>query len=305
MGRGDWDSDKNAYKQYTNDDRLETLFGIADGWADHYLLKTGSDRYADESEYIVGHDKDGNRIKRTESEQRQVLALKAFDLLCLNFFRMKEESCYEDRETLETKWVRRIISGSLFPTVLNFFRIEKRQFSDIGIRNLSHHRDDRRSNNEKIAVDFLLKLPKFLWEWREYKISSFSSEKDKAEIAELNKMMRTRVDGAKVWMVEVLVNLRALHLLEPWIRELDAPCLAKLKEIALQAKLHGHAHSVSEERQVVTLDEACYLGSLSGWFLKKHELICREHARLTAILEAEDARDKAARKVKELTQSKE
>lgn len=308
MGREEWDSDKKEYKAYTTADRLETFFGIADGWADKSLLRTKGIPWGEEPKYYVGRDKYGNSIERTESEQRQVLARKAFDMLVVHFFRMPEvrEDSY-DRTNEENRWISRFVFGPLFPVVQNFFCI-RMDGSRNKVRNLSW-RSEQRPQSEKQAVNFLLKLPKFLWEWKEPSVSYWGkSPEDKARQKKEEEnilAMRAIVDGAKPWMIEILAELHELRLIGEWIRELDEPCLATLKEIALQNELaHHRRHPVTEDRKVATIDEACYTGSPAGWLLKKYELMTREHKRLTAIQEAEWARDKAAREVEELTRQK-
>jgi hypothetical protein len=115
--------------------------------------------------------------------------------------------------------------------------------------------------------------------------------------------MRARLEIAQPWMIEVLNWLGRLNVLERWILELSETCLAKLKEIALRSKLSEYhpQHQVKKSRTVLTVDEACFVGSPAGWLLKRRELMERVHARLTAIREAERERDAAEQKLEELT----
>lgn len=196
-------------KEYDEIDRLTFYLTIADGWVDNYLLRLSTDG---DKKYNVGWDSNGNIIRKTPRELRQQLAQKAFDLLCLNFFR-KVELLEGGRrgDEFNKDWERMITSERLFPLIQNFFRVEKERFSDIGIRNLSLE-DDRRSHNEQQAVNFLLNLAKFIWGWEEPEIPSYHPSKE--EIDKRLAETRVRVDAAKPWMVEVLAFLGRLDVFE-------------------------------------------------------------------------------------------
>lgn len=307
MGYREMDPETYRREPYTYADRLEEFFKIADGWADHYLLKTGRNRYGDEPKYVVGLDKNWNRMIRTESEQRQVLARKAFDMLAAHFFRMPSiQENSHNRSDDEFQLLQWFVFGPLFPVVQNFFRVDKSAREKAKIRNLSYPwRESERSQQEKHAISFLIKLAKFLWSWRKPCIDRWDNESpdtkathDKEEKESL--VMQATVDDAKPWMIEVLAELHELSLLEKWILELDGPCLATLKKIALRNELSEHGGPVIKSRKVITIDEACYLGSAAGWLLKKHELAVREHKRLNAILSAERKKREADREIAQL-----
>lgn len=82
MGRGDWDSnlgERGGYREYSNADRFEVLFAIADGWNDHYAFQTQGVSSRDEPTYMMGYDKkQERRIQKSVRELRQMLARKAF-----------------------------------------------------------------------------------------------------------------------------------------------------------------------------------------------------------------------------------
>jgi len=282
-------------KEYDEIDRIAFYFDIADGWADEYLHKLPTDGT---KEYFLGYDENWHKIVKNPSQLRQLLALKAFDVLCLNFFKMKLGEGGRRGEQFNHEWASQIVSERLFPIIQNFFRIEKGQNNDeMRTRNLA--RLLKQSHNERQAVAFLLNLAKFLWVWEAPDTTYWGPLKDEEDkrFAE----MRVRVDTAKVWMTEVLVNLDKLDVLREWILELDKACLAKLKEIAMRSMFELGLHPVTEDRPVATLDEACYAGSMAAWFLKEHWLRTREHQRLTAIRDAEERRAELDRKIDELT----
>ncbi|MFZ3043839.1 MAG: hypothetical protein WA058_01890 [Minisyncoccia bacterium] len=312
LGQREYDPDMHKYPPYTSTERLEFFFGVADGWlyGESFDFRTPEERFErqgypiNETRYFSGYDKNGDRREQGKSQLRQQLATKAFDLLCLNFFRMSEKREYRDTETPETKWLRKIVSGPLYPTIRKFFRVEKAEFGGVRIRNLSI-RSDARSNNEKIAIDFLLKLPKFLWEWKESQIESYWPEKERVEMEAMNTLTRSRVNEAKPWILEILILLGETRLLRwDWILEFDEACLAKLKKIALRNELQPHIHLFDEfrdgPRKVATIDEACYIGSPAAWLIKKHELMTRERTRLSDIQKAKRGIQEAKQKIKKL-----
>lgn len=286
-------------KEYNCIDRDIFYFSIADGWANRYLLQLPTD--GDNEYYAVGRDSNGNVIKKGPNELRQQLARKAFDMLCLNFFKVELLRGGRRGDEFNDVWESLVVSERLFPIIQSFFRAEKAEFSDnVRIRNLSYR--DERSHNERQAVNFLLNLAKFIWGWKKPDTKWYGSRKDEAD--KRFAATRARVDAAKPWMVEVLAELNGFDVLREWILELDKACLAKLKEVALRNELSQYRHPVTKDRQVATLDEACYVGSKTAWFFKEYELMTKEHKRLGAILEAEQQKTEANRRIDELTAKK-
>ena len=281
-------------KGYDAVDRYIFYFSVADGWRYNYLSNSlPGDR---EKIYRFGQDKQGRTIKTDPSGLRQHLARKAFNMLSLNLFKME----LFDRDSFAYNWQKEIVSERLFPVIQNFFRVEETFKNDFIIHNLSSH---DLSHHEEQAVNFLLNLTKFIWSWEEPDIwdSSKSEMKRKEDIV---KKIRNRLDVAKPWTIEILNCLNKLEMLWEWKFKINKPCLAKLKEIALHNKLSGFSNPVKESRLVATLDEACYLGSKAGWFLKEYELVTREHQRLNEILKAEQDKERADRKIKKLSVKK-
>lgn len=86
-----------------------------------------------------------------------------------------------------------------------------------------------------------------------------------------------------------------------WILQLDQACVDKLKEIALRNTITD-TNLVKKERQVLTLDEARFLGYPVAWFLEERELKLRERERLREIREAERSVEQANSKLAELTE---
>ncbi len=234
-------------------------------------------------------------------ELRQQVAQKAFDMLSRNFFKSQAEDALRARRHGEAPWGADIVSGRLLPIISGFFRVEENG----AIRNI--FRCDEPEHRMQHVTSFLPTLIRAIFKWEEEEIESWTLKPE--EVAKKNVETRERIDSAKLWAIEVLAGLRKLDLL--WgmygvqpdacgkFVELDEPCLAKLKEIALRNKLDKYYARVSKDRPVVTLEEACYLGSRAAWFLKKYEVAKTEHERLSAVLEAELERRGAERREQE------
>ncbi len=280
-------------KRYGEADRIRTYLAIADGWADSNIKLR-----EEEPKYVVDQDRNGNITRKTSSELRKQLACKAFNMLALNFFNL--ELWDGDRE-FRWQWEKVILSEELFPVIRNFFRPEKEQFgNDMVIRNLSRSREP--SHNEERARNFLLNLAEFLWKWKEPNYRYISADKEaRQKYLEYLAEMRSRIESAKPWMVEVLANLQRLDALEEFILELNGSCLAKLEEIALRAHLNQFRHPVNESRRVLSVEEACYAGSKAAWLLLKQRLKARVHSKLVAVRDAERNKAEAERALEELS----
>jgi len=286
-------------KEYDEFDRLISYFTIADGWRDKSLLQLPEDK----GKNFRIHDYENAVVMTagTPSDLRQLVARKAFNMLCLNFFRrMKLER--QHRGKYNHEWEELVVSGQFFLVIQKFFAAEEARVGrDIEIRNLSRL-DGQRSNNERQAVNFLLNLAEFLWGWREEDLLQYCSDENAIKkYEEYSANVRTHIDAAKPWMIEVLNFLNRLDILQPWIIELNDECLIKLKEISFRnTELSKFIHPISESRPVATLNEACYVGSNAAWLLKKHELKTIVHTRLKGIQEAEEKIAEANSRIKDL-----
>lgn len=235
-------------------DRLRLYCSVADGWADHYALRCNGDQVG----YLLRYE-EGLSVKKTARQLRKSLAQKAFDMLCLNFFRSKDIYSHE-----------RKIHHGLFPLIQRFFRPEKETDSSEYriIRNLSYNL--KGSRNEQFAVDFLIALINYIWRWKD----------DVYYPNEHQREIRMHIDSMKPWTIEVLNRLGKLDLLRQWLMTLDKASFSKLKEIALRARLRKGEHPVIEARPVASLKEACYAGSEAALLLSEYKLRKKVDARL-------------------------
>ena len=281
-----------AGQEYDEIDLLIFYFSIADGWTDGYIFQVPADKG---KKYQVGYDGNGNLKFKAPSELRQELARKAFDMLCLHFFK-KVELPHRHHEDFNNVWERTISCERVLSAIQFFFRTEKGIGSTIKIRNFSYRSE--RSHGEQHAVSFLLNLTHFMWEWEGLEVPSWFSNKEAKERHNLE--MRKRLDSAKPWMIEVLAYLNRLDILGEWLLELDGHCLEKLKEIAMRNELRADRYPF-KSRPVATLDEACYVGSKAAWLLKEYELKKSEHQRLEMICAAELKKQEAEQELKKLS----
>ncbi len=301
-------------KPYTDLDRIIFYFTIADGWADAYgMLQLPADKT-----YHTGYDLNRNKVEKRSYMLRGQLARKAYDMLCLNYFKIMNDrydrNAHSNPQGLG--WEELVLSDKIFPKIQNFFRAEKsrKDEDEIVVRNLHQQSrfsvaPDHPSHNEEQAINFLIKLTEYIWNWQEKKFKSYDCDKAKAaEEESLHEkeaaIIRIKIATAKQWLIEILAQLNKLEVLHKWILKLDKRSLAKLKEIALRNMTVAHGLLGTDTRVVQSLDEARYIGSSSAWLLLRHEIMVREDKRLTEIQVAEEARAKATGKINELTGKK-
>ena len=287
--------------EYGYEDRIMFYFFNADGWFDNNLLKSsGQSDY----EYLVGHDINGNSISKNQSELRQQVAVKAFEVLCQNFFKIKIDPRYTD--DLGRFWGELVFSEKLFPLIQKFFRVEKERYGDhIIIRNL-RPRPPREgwSHSEQLVVDFFVGIAGFIFKWREPGIDSWVKEPERSEKKKIIAEKCARMAEAKLWMIEILNRIRRLDVLRERMLELDKPCLAKLKEIAMRAKLNDTYHPIEKDRLVTSLEEACYAGSKVALFLLEHKVATDVQRRLLQLRKARMEKDEAEERLKKLSGKK-
>jgi hypothetical protein len=302
-------TDKYAHNEpaYSHEDVIVFYFGVANGWAAAYdELRVAGDTA---ERLFSGWDKSGCPILKTAWELRTGLARKAFDMLCTQFFCLnghdEHEECWrmrhDMRDAWQGYWAHEIATEKLFPCITEFFGIQKLGLErGFKIRNLSSS-DDRISHNEELARSFLVNLAGFLWGWKEDDIPTYLEQDTQNKVKAKNLAMRSRIETAKPWMVEVLSILGRLDVLQQK-QVLSQACLEKLAAIAMRSRLSRlYDHPVTADRLVTTLDEARYAGSPAAWLLARYETHARVHARLTQIRDAQAARAQAEEQLAELT----
>ena len=292
--------------------RVIHYLSVADGWNTYSALRLPDDGRIE----FMMIDSNKLQCERTPSQLRQEIAQKAFEILCLNFFKDRSK-CHDSAEY----WENRILSERIFPIIMNFFRVERDESGDrVTVRNLtSVGRIDKRIHSEQFAVDFLLNLVRFIWTWKSGQSTVwFDRQKEEERL----KPLRERIAFAKPWTIEVLRALGELRMLRDWLLDMNESCLDKLKEIALRSELEGGYDFLDRDHHVANVEEACFVDSEAGWLLKMYEIklqvktrldeerkaeIAREeaerteHERLAEIAKAKQQRDEATAKLDELT----
>lgn len=278
--------------------RIEFYLAVADGWRDSDLFGIKEDHHWED--YQFGYDKHGNPKRYSPKEIRQLVARKAYEMLCQGFFKKWAERKRDDDE-VRVMWNNLIISD-VFPALQTFFApMEK--YGRVIIRNLTRTSlfQKEHSHHEQQVAAFLLELSRYVWWLREREIPSWWNEEQKRTLEAENLLVPTRKKEGKLWVIEVLNYLDKLNILWNRAIQLDETDLMKLKEIALRTEMPDRSVLDREPRKAATLDEACYAGSKAAWFLKKYELITREGRRLAEIDEAERAQENARRKIEKLS----
>ncbi|HVN26264.1 MAG TPA: hypothetical protein VMT99_01240 [Candidatus Paceibacterota bacterium] len=298
MGTRHWEE-----KKYDHIDRVLFYMKMADGWSNGSLLKKAGDP---DKEYEFGQDKRGYVTKRKPHGMRQILAKKAFDLLCQNFFGSFElEGSGKHGDEWNRHWELDVVTPRFFPSLVKFFRTEKGWLDEESIRipNLNVPEWQDASHYEAKARDFVVKLSTFMWGWKEPDYFC-GEEEDRAAAVGENEKLRSRIETAKPWILEVLIGLNEWTLIRERLLSLDRACLDKLKEIAFRTKLSRHLHPVIEDRKVASLDEAYFAGSRAAMLLSQRELLLREGRRLQEIRKAHEMKQKAELVIKGHSNSK-
>lgn len=299
------DRTSHEEKEYDHVDRVLFYLSVADGWLDFGLLRNPT---ADSGEdYRVGRDRNGNAIRKTQPELRQMVAEKAFNILCQNFFKLDPELYKNSSERLTRFFENLVFSDKVFPILMKFFCPEvSGTHQRVPIRNLPRRTWRDISHNEELVIDFFVNLASYLFKWQAPEIASWKEESEKIKHKALVEKMCSRVAEAKLWMIEILVYINRLDVLNDPEKmfELDKLSLARLKEIAMRTELNDIYHPVEEDRSVASLEEACYAGSKAAVFLLIYRVRLDVHKHLLMIKRAQEDKDEALRKLRRLSGKK-
>lgn len=277
---------------YTEEDRAIFYLKVADGYKqvwDHQIPEDEGKKFYD------GFDKFGQTEWKVPTQLRQEVALKAFIILCQNFFNLVLYYAKDIRQ-FDGRWESFIVSEKLFPSIQNFFRFKKQPDGDINVRNLPYGKE--LSHNEQIVVTFLKNLAIFLWEgWKEREVEGYLGIEYRKRTEEANASRARNILNMKLWMIEILSQLREINLVEKWLPTFEPACLEKMREIAMRATLSPGKHPVKQERKVNSVAEAVLAGSRSAKIIALHEIAVNEINRLKPILDLECEIEHAQRKL--------
>jgi hypothetical protein len=277
-------------------DRIIFYFKAAEGWDDRWIHSSPLDR---DRMYVVGYDDFYNAVQMSLSDMRQIVARKAFEILCQKFFKPE---LHDGKRGYEGVWGTLITGDHLFPVIQNFFRVANSRSGDVRIMNLPFPSSvtNGATHNTEQSIHFLLRLADFMFNWTEKAVSTlFDAEHIRVQ-QEKDAKKRAVIDAAKPWMIEILLNLNRPDLLKPHLERLNGQSLAKLREIAMRARLDRNSQLIIGSRAVRSIEEACLVGSPAAWLLKEREISMQERQRLLRIKAAEDRKLKAEQRLRAL-----
>ncbi len=284
--------------QLTETDRVICYLNLADGHESNSGLEIPEDG---NREYPFGENESGFTIHVRPSNLRQLIAQKAFSQLCNHFFKkwLNEKKNGEG----SASWAVELIESDLFVALQYFLRTETSR-SDYTLPNLKLGRKEG-IHHKTLVIDFILRLAKFLWEWREYHSiwQSHLSNEERLEEERKNTLTRSHIERAKPWIIEVLAALGELHLLRKYLLNLDEGSVVKLKDMALKYQFKSyssHSDLVSKERPVANLEEALLLGSPEARLVIEHGILTNVHSKLKEVRETEREVEKVQKKLSEL-----
>jgi hypothetical protein len=237
-------------------DRVRFYLMVAEGWTGWPKLSSSVDG-VDLPLYSYGGKNVGI------SGLRQIVAKKAFEVLCQGFFKKQNGL---SRESQDLFFEAIVSDDRLFGALKHFFRCSCGSIGDHIIMNLANRNRFTFlvSHNEELAISFLLGLANFLW------TRSPLNQSGGQESASYEDKMRQSLEKARPWMVDVLSYLGELEgFFQPKILlKLDQPCLNKLRDIALRSNL---SLSPLSYRKVENIEEACLAGSPAARLLVLYE----------------------------------
>lgn len=223
----------------------------------------------------------GEKIYR----DRKAIAQKAFQVLCLKFFRGGTEN-----HPLPHWWWM-LKDEALFQKVLWFLRPRERYQP----RNYRFQDQEDLVHPHNLFAKFLDEFPKLGWE--------FASLHHRYEDCWPDEDTRARMVATRPQFIEIIVEMRRLSWLSA--QELDDASINKLTELALgeklslPPKLDGGMEDTYRKSE--TLEEACLGGSVAAKMLLLYRVAQKERKRLAALYEVEEQRralNKRAEKLK-------
>lgn len=205
-------------------------------------------------------------------ELRPIIAQKAFEMLCLKFFKNESQSEHD-----RPSWIFLMSREEVLKSILYFFRLESR--NSRSFVNLSHSMHWKNDHRTQIAVDFLCEFISSAWPVDE-------SHARVSEWWDSNSLDMFRNYYPN--FVDILHGLGRLRLLLERYANVDKTSLARLKELALAGG------------EYKTIEEAIFNGSQAATVFHLLEVIKKEGRRQEEIQQAKQLATEATRKLKQL-----
>jgi hypothetical protein len=229
----------------------------------------------------------GKTVWENSPQLKERLAHTAFAMLAKHVFSKSLEAPRPWNNGKFSPLFLTLASEPSLSAVQNFFRFEDNELSwNCRIRNLPRHFGER-SNNEKVAANFLLDFARLIWEGREDR-----------------NLVSAQTDAVRTWTIEILNELDRLPLLLELGVELNDHCLKTLKTIALRSRLESSKNLVKESRPVRSIGEAVLNCNQAAQVLALYQISSVERKNLKKILELERTRDSADRQLSGIARQK-
>lgn len=226
----------------------------------------------------------------TKAGLREVLAKKAFQMLCQNFFKNTEKSEYHWKLP---SWARIVIVPQVLTKLFWFFQLDYQGDT------LNLHRITESEHHKQIVRDFVHDFCLFVWECGDSAYHNYQ---------EITEEVRTAFRQARPDIITLLAGLGELDLLLKGDRyeEIDKACLKKLKNLAFGYELwlpdvndfHGN------RRKPRTIEEACLGKSQAARVLLVLQTLSAEKKRFDKMRELKEQHREAEKKLTELKKKK-
>ncbi|MEI8339114.1 MAG: hypothetical protein WCF94_00445 [bacterium] len=192
--------------EFTYMDRIIFYLRLTEGRLVNYDFPDGKN-IIDQNDYKVYWMEDDKQVSKSISKIKASLAEKAFNQLCQNFF--KDRELYVDRNRFAEFWFS-LLEENFYPHLKSFLRTEKGVAKNL---RWSGKNSEKLSHNEEIMCDFLRKFTVFLWKWSAND-DRWRSLQERYEIAERKSAFQQRIRETRIWMLELLADIRMLDVFD-------------------------------------------------------------------------------------------
>lgn len=231
-----------------------------------------------------GRDKNDAPIYKTPQETRGDVGLKAYAMLCANFFNWTLR-VGDYGEEFGYVWEEIVLSEKLFPVIQKFFREAN---GANGYTKLFNLPSDEISHNEKTVVKFIRNLSTFVWEgWKPVEIYNSMPAETKSILIERNEKLASRIIKVKLWTVEILAAFEQFDVLRRRAPKFDDGCWSKLNQIALCTALEPPKFPIAKKQLVDSIQQAAMAGSRVAEFILLFQNAMNERGKLQSRFNAE------------------
>jgi len=244
---------------------LSEKLGLLHGIIENYLWEFSPELVCFLFDHADGYGsnlnfKDGPESYKT-AKNRQTIAIKAFTVLCLKFFKSPADS------SKPPLWWKAVKDDILFQKVFWFLEVKDK-------RNCCFRSDDIPARHRETFEAFLDAFARLGWRYK----GLFYRYEDRSVPVEVER----RIIAARPRFIEILDKIRALNWLNGREIELDKASIKKLTEIAMSENYFFPPSSVQDSdrtlRKPESLEEAALGGSMAAQIVVLNR-ICQEEVR--------------------------